>query len=200
MISHKHKCVFTHVPKTAGKAVLAAFGLPLRKHDFRGDRHFDRVYGHHPLRAHTGHPTHDYFKFAFVRNPWDRVVSAFFYLDGGGCNEFDEAYRAQYLARYNGSFEAFVRGLPSHVTHVHFRPQTYWLSDATGRLLPDFIGRFETIEPDFRQVADRLGLSADLPVVNRSRHRPYREHYSAETRDIVASIYRRDIDAFSYQF
>jgi hypothetical protein len=201
MISHKHRCVFTHVPKTGGKAILSAFGLPLKGSSYAGDLpHIASPYGHEPLAEHRKTDHFRYFKFAFVRNPWDRLVSAFFYLDAGGCNEYDAAFRDSHLARYGGSFRAFVRDLPRHVEAAHFAPQMRWLTDGRGNLLTDFIGRFENIDRDFSDVAARLGLPPELPVLNRSNHRHYREYYDAATREIAAQFYRRDIEAFAYEF
>jgi hypothetical protein len=201
MISHQHRCIFTHVPKTAGKAVLSAFGLPMLNRDYDGSlQHIVNPYGHERLSRYRGCPEFRYFKFAFVRNPWDRLVSAFFYLDAGGCNEFDERFRATHLARYGGDFAAFVGDFGQHVGAQHFRPQTDWLCDAAGSLLPDFVGRFEAIDRDFAIVAQRLSVPARLPALNGSVHRPYREHYDAVAREIVARTYRSDIEAFGYEF
>jgi hypothetical protein len=83
---------------------------------------------------------------------------------------------------------------------AHFAPQMRWLTDGRGNLLTDFIGRFENIDRDFSDVAARLGLSPELPVLNRSSHRHYREYYDAVTREIAAQFYRRDVEAFAYEF
>ena len=201
MISHRHHCIFTHVPKTAGKSMLAKFGLPMLARDYDGALEYvEQAYGHQRLADLCQHPAFGYFKFAFVRNPWDRLVSAFFYLDAGGCNGFDQALRQKHLARYSGDFSAFVHELDLHVDVLHFRPQCDWLCDTEGRLLTDFIGRHETLHEDFTTVAERLKLGPELPCLNASCHRPYREYYDHDTRMIVRHVYRRDIDTFSYQF
>lgn len=201
MISHQHECIFTHVPKTGGKAVQAVFGLPLRRKEYDGRLgHIAEAFKHAPISLYRDRPEFRYFKFAFVRNPWDRLVSAFFYLDAGGCNEHDEKFRAIHLARYGGDFTAFVRDLPRHLEARHFRPQTDWLCDADDGLLPDFVGRFETIDRDFAIVANRLSIASRLPVMNQSLHAPYREAYDAVSREIVAEVYRRDIEMFGYAF
>ena len=66
----------------------------------------------------------------------------------------------------------------------------------------DFLGRFEQLETDFKQVAQKLGRPADLslPVINKSSHKHYSDYYTAETRAIVERVYRRDIEAFGYGF
>lgn len=201
MISHHHRCVFTHVPKTAGKSVLAAFGLPMLARDYDGHLNYiEDAYGHRPLSSLLHRPEFAYFKFAFVRNPWDRLVSAFHYLDSGGCNAHDRAFRASHLARYRGDFAAFVHDLAGMIDGLHLRPQCHWLCDAKGRVLADFVGRFETVATDFSTVAMRLELPCRLPHLNSSARPCYRELYDRETSAIVHQLYRQDIDSFGYQF
>jgi hypothetical protein len=64
----------------------------------------------------------------------------------------------------------------------------------------DFIGRYEALHDEFSTVKTRLNLSFELPHVNKSAHKGYREYYSAETRDIVARRFARDIRHFGYEF
>lgn len=201
MISHKHRCIFTHVPKSAGKSILAAFGLPMLARQYDNSlSYIEAPYGHLPLSRHWGGPEFAYFKFAFVRNPWDRLVSAFHYLDDGGCNRVDAAFRDAYLARYHGDFAAFVHDLGYFVPAQHFRPQVYWLCDTSGALLANFVGRYERLVEDFALVAERLSLPSALPRLNPSEHAHYREYYDQRTCAIVANIYRNDIQTFGYDF
>ena len=60
----------------------------------------------------------------------------------------------------------------------------------------DFVGRFETLAEDFRALARRFSLEANLPVTNASCHRPYEREYTPAMRDIAADLYRADIEAF----
>jgi chondroitin 4-sulfotransferase 11 len=113
MISHDHQCIFTHVPKTAGKSIRYLFGLPEFKHQYKADgRNVEHGFGHRRLSEFVNEKYFaEYFKFAFVRNPFDRLVSAFFYLDNGGCCAADDEYRREHLAPYKGDFAAFAEDL-----------------------------------------------------------------------------------------
>lgn len=201
MISHRHRCIFIHVPKTAGKSVLALFGLPELGRDYV-DRlpYIEDPYDHVPAASYVDAPFfRQYFKFAVVRNPWDRLVSAFSYLAAGGCNRFDAEYRDRHLARYEGNFQAFVRDLPRFVGHKHFVPQHEFLCDAAGNVLVDEVLRYEELAAGIGRLKVRLHLEgAELPHRNRSRHEPFRRCYTPESWQRVAEVYARDIALFGY--
>ncbi len=209
----RHGCVFIHVPKTGGTSVLRALGYGRRGRD------------HLPWFVYqTANPEYygRAFSFAFVRNPWDRAVSAYRYLKGGGSGREREAdMRA--IAAYD-SFTAFVlEGLAEgHFrSHLLFLPQAYFVLGGSGEPEVDFVGRFERIEEDFRVVAERLGLPAGLPRENvgqaggagkgeqtgsartgeQAGGVAYRAAYEdAAAADVIAEIYREDIRAFDYTF
>jgi hypothetical protein len=192
MISNDHKFIFIHIQKTAGKSLLKALGLPLgADHRFASVQRED--YGHHLWST--------CFKFAFVRNPWDRLVSAYHYRRNGGSRRPDDLARAKLYPR---SFRRFCRRLDHFMNlpdeHM-FVPQWQWISDAEGRIIIDFVGRYEELDRDFEEVCRRIGLDGlRLPHVNKSEHRPYWDYYDAETRDLVGEAYAEDIERFGYAF
>jgi hypothetical protein len=159
-------------------------------------------YDHRPLIRYREREYFDqYFKFAFVRNPWDRALSTFLYLLRGGSNERDAQFRDQYLAQYGGSFEAFVQDLPGFLGTKFFAPQSVWICDSEGGLIADFVGRFETLHQDLAAVGRTIAIDpSSLGHRNVTKHRPYGEHYTAKSRDIVAHAYARDVDQFGYAF
>jgi hypothetical protein len=133
-----------------------------------------------------------YFKFGFVRNPWDRVVSLY---------ERTEAIQL----RNEMTFEQFVDWIQySSATCVHSSPHRYqldWFVDANGNLLADFIGKFERLDEDWALVAQKLGLEEKLPHQRANpRARHYTEYHTPRTRDIVAAKFKVDIERFGYDF
>ena len=133
----------------------------------------------------------DLFMFTFVRNPWDRVVSAFYFLQ-------------QYRGKWEGmAFADFIKNVLKNQgvkADEHFRPQVKTFM-CDGEMIPGmFIGRFERIQSDWNIVADRLNVQKELPHFNRTRHAPYQECYDDASRKIVADMYAEEIQALGYEF
>lgn len=192
--------LFIHVPKTAGNSIMWALGLdPENPADFvhgHNTRYEDYIFFKNTVRY------RDQFTFCFVRNPWDRVVSAYHYLQAGGLNEDDARDARQFVAPHT-HFKQFVRrgrwksGL---LQQIHFRPQYEWCVSRRGAL-PDFVGRFENLQADFNHVCERIGIEpVTLPHSNKAKHAHYSKYYDRRTSAIVAKYYRKDIDYFGYTF
>lgn len=145
------------------------------------------------------------FSFTFVRNPWDRLVSAYFFLKAGGMVKYgqDRLFAEQVISKYK-SFDEFVREWINHSNvckQIHFVPQVDFVLDKDGRVGVDFVGRFENIVEDFRIVAERAGAGRrELLSVNATGHSDYRSYYSAQAKAIVAEVYGNDIEMFQYRF
>jgi Sulfotransferase family len=187
IISRTHNFVFAHVPKSGGIAMRAALEpfadgqagtLVATTHETLPD-----LLARRPDLA-------DHFKFAFVRNPWERLVSF-------------HAYARRYLSRtlpeFEGlSFTAMLRLLDkgaAWIERLHaIRPQSEFVRGA------DFTGRFERLAEDFARVCARLGLSATLERRNASDHGAYASYYDDWSRGFVAARYANDIKEFGYSF
>lgn len=148
----------------------------------------------------------DYFKFAFVRNPWDRLVSSYY------------EFRSKYHSTWNQemrlmlSFKKFVRALPDMKikSDIHFIPQFDCLS-INGELKMDYVGRYENYIEDFKTVCKSInvkylpsssigGLPHKRKTSDRRNHYKFYYEKNPELIDIVAEIYKKDIEAFDYSF
>ena len=197
MVSHKHKFVFIHIPKTAGTSIWSATKQKVEK-----ITHNIRRKGYRYLKEYETENID--FSFAFVRNPWDRLVSAFKYLNAGGVYEGDRVDREKYLRNYGEAFSPFVKGLSSNnliFNQMHFKPQYEWICDDNENILVDFIGKFENLQEDFNVVCDKIEIPRQkLPHSNKAKHKHYTEYYNDETRQIIAEKYAKDIEYFGYRF
>lgn len=143
------------------------------------------------------------FKFSFVRNPWDRAVSAYRYLESGG-NQTSDLEVAKLVSKYRDFDDFVVDGLGEGLfrSHLLFIPQSEFVINGEQKLAVDFLGRFENIDQDFEKVLCQLDIRARLEKTNAStRNIDYREYYKKEkTVDIISSIYKQDVSFFSYEF
>lgn len=211
----RHKCIFVHIPKCAGISIgRALFGSYDGNH--MGIPTYQVIYSKQDFDA--------YFKFTCVRNPWDRLVSAYNYMTRGS-NLVAASARESSTAAANpdlnaaartklstelevqqfDDFEHFVTSWLSHENvrvHEHFRPQHCFLSSPRGEFKMDFIARFENLHDDLVTIGARLGVEATLDHHNRTAgpRLPYRDYYSPRTRQVVADLYRTDIEVFGYTF
>lgn len=213
-ISHRHKCIFVHIPKCAGTSIENALQMHGSVKDVgivpqpesvldeehlwgRGTQHLTAK----QIRERVGIDVFDsYFKFGFVRNPWDRLVSFLSWKAArrrgrrghGGSLEKKEMYKV--LGRL--ALDR-LRGRP---VNVHLREQWRFLCDSDGRSLVDLVGRFESLDKDWSQVCSRLEIDTGLERRMVSAHDDYRNCYDAVTREMVGRLYRKDVVMFGYRF
>lgn len=130
-----------------------------------------------------------YFKFCFVRNPFDRLVSLYFYHKQSLAREHPAATRL--------TFEQWILDGGSGSAR---RAMSEFVGDGTGNRVVDFVGRYETLEQDFSIICRELAIEATLPHVNRSQHTHYSKYYTERARREVERRFARDLEMFDYRF
>ncbi|AVI51436.1 hypothetical protein C5O00_09730 [Pukyongia salina] len=213
MISHQHKCIFIHIPKCAGTSVKY-FLYPNQKIDWF-EANYEVVHGWCPKRkffmqhatakqlVETGLVTtqqwESYFKFTFVRNPWDRAISDYFWLQNDRkikdnfSNYLDKAGKFKTVLTETGE---------THYRGDHLTPQSRFF-DEKGTYAVDYMGRFESFENDMQHIVKALGIQQDFDLhINAARknRRHYSRYYSDALIAKVAKLYAADIERFNYQF
>jgi hypothetical protein len=143
----------------------------------------------------------DYFKFCFVRNPWDRLVSCYKHWIVDSNNDNFGMYNS---LKKGMSFEEFVleiSKIPDKISDGHFRSQHTFITNKNGKLLVDFFGKVEEFDKDFAFICKKTGIPyVEIPHSNRRDRRPYRDFYNERTRGIVEKRYGKDIKLFGYEF
>lgn len=189
---NENRAIFVHIPKTAGTSVSKALGLICTRHVPFKDY----------ILANPGKFSR-FFKFAFVRNPYDRLLSSYAFLRAGGMNAADTRF-AEIHVRPFESFEHFVtEGLARNSDiqkWVHLRPQSDFICDKQGRNMMDFTGRFEKLDKSYENIANILGKPKELTFTNPSNRGDYRDIYTQTSVDIVKRIYAGDLYNFGYKF
>lgn len=192
----EYQCIFVHIPKTAGVSISKSlFGNMGGGHTTL--RRYQIIFGREKFN--------DYFKFAFVRNPWDRLFSAFRFLKKGGINPQDKIWAEKNISKYE-NFDCFVKDWVNRkniYTWRHFIPQWWFVSTRGKSNAVDFVGYFENLERDYNYIRKILKLdSEELLFFNKTGaiEKDYKDYYSKETKSIVADVYREDIEMFGYDF
>ena len=164
------------------------------------------------LRADSRFQSGAYYTAAFVRNPWDRLVSWYVVIAGSTAfvPEGHSLFHRQNLLRQGvlrkaRSFDEFILHCPNVADRAGRMPfslnQIDYLTDTSGDIAVDFIGRFENFADSAATLLRLLGLpEVRVPHLNRTHHDGYRAYYTNETRDVVRRRFERDIEAFGYTF
>ena len=200
-ISHKYKFVFIGAPRTGSNSVKNTLNdfsdiksppPPITEEDvlspyymhntsFRLKKHFES----------KGWDWGEYYKFGFVRNPWDLVVSSFFFL------KTKQEYK-------NYQFNDFIFNANHILTNQRlptFSQMDFYTDYDSGEYLVNHIGRFEYMQEDFNSICAEIGISCkSLPHMLKTKHNHYREYYNPETRDFIKNKYEKDIEEFGYKF
>ena len=204
IISHRHRFIFFAVPRTATHAIRQALRPCLGTGDWEQQALFGNQVIPVPEIASIGHghvsfqqartclpaeTVSSYFKFGFVRNPFDRFVSACFFLNRRNTG-------------FTGNEIEFMRRAISNVRfrqRVLARPQYRLLTDERDNPMMDYLGRYETLQQSFDEICLRIGLApTGLSVKNPSRHRHYESYYDDTLKSSVAEFYRKDFELFGY--
>lgn len=139
----------------------------------------------------------DYFKFVYVRNPWDWVVSQYFF------NLRPGYFKRKAISRLRASdLDRLFQVLASrHPSGVPGNWQSEYAFDDHDNPQVDRICRFERLQEDFDEVCSALHLQkVTLPLTNRADRSDYRRYYDDETRLRVAREFDRDIRLLNYGF
>jgi len=149
---------------------------------------------HEKIENHRNIPEFkEYFKFAVVRNPWDRLVSVFAYNSKGGNQGALDLARSKEIGT---DFKKFcLEYLP---TSIHNDPQWNYIC-INNKIAVDAVCRFEHLKKDFRKISKRLKLKVPLPHLRKSEHKPYWEYYDDETYKMVKRLFKLDIKNFKYE-
>tara|TARA_B100002019_G_scaffold216392_1_gene188982 strand:- start:1022 stop:1555 length:534 start_codon:yes stop_codon:yes gene_type:complete len=175
MINHEYKVLFIHVIKTGGISIATALNMEQKQNHSRASK----------IKKEVGESVWNcYYKFSFVRNPFDKIVSQYHY-NRSGFGLQNSTFKEYVKAWYNGK-------KISNSSQFNL----FYLDEKL-----DFIGRFENIQKDFDIICDKIGIpKQELPHKNKSQHKHYTEYYDDETREIVAEKYAKDIEYFGYKF
>ena len=131
----------------------------------------------------------EYFKFSFMRNPWERRVSQYKYAkkmvgitNADWANQIASMSFFEFITKRNDS-------------------QLNWVSNKKNNVAVDFLGSGRNLQQEFNNICKKIGIPhIELPHINATKHKHYTEYYDDETRSIVANRFAKDIEYFGYEF
>ncbi len=187
--NEKFKCIFIHVSKTGGSSFYESIFKTKRAH-------LDLKYfqAQDPVRFKA------YFK-AFVRDPYSRLVSSYFYTTQ--VKDHNRVWVSRNLHAVN-NFEEFVLKLSDSkfrdlvLSHNNFRKQHLFIEDLNGKCGLDFIGRFENLKEVYAWISKKLNITNPLIHKNVRTHDQYKQYCNKQTLAIVNQVYRKDFETFCY--
>jgi len=216
IISHKHKFIFFKTRKTAGSSIQVALAKHCGSDDIVTGQYrdgiddnsqsaglnMDRFYTNHPhpeivptkmfIEQNFGKEVWDsYFKFGFIRNPYEIVVSRYFWERRGKGGTIEDCSIED--------FKEFTKKELLEYEHDWLHPYIA-IND---KIELDFIGKYETLQDDFKFICQKLNLpNTELPFkkggFREKKH--YSTYYDDETKDVVKNFFKKDIELFGYNF
>ncbi|MEL7099559.1 MAG: sulfotransferase family 2 domain-containing protein [Pseudomonadota bacterium] len=213
IISRGRNYIFVHAPKTGGTSMALALEARAMKDDLmlgdtpkalkRRRRLKDaeargRLWKHSTLADIDGlvsaEEVAQMFIFTLVRNPWDRLVSYYHWLQS---QRFD--HPAVALAQQL-EFRAFAQA-PHVVASLKASPARHYVTDAAGTERCNAFLRIEHLAEDIAPLEAHLGFALEVPRANKSdRDADWRCYYDTASADSVAAACAEDIVRFGYRF
>lgn len=180
MIIKDKKLIFAHVIKTAGVSIETQYGQDT--HDHTTALEYQNKLGLDEYKK--------YFSFTVVRNPWDKMVSQYY-------------YNATNWVPENTSFTDYIKAFGNGHQITRFSPYHLpYITDENGNVIVDYIGRFESLDETMRVVAKTIGVEFQplLHLNKSSRNKDYTGYYNDECRAIIERLFLEEIEMFEYQF
>lgn len=197
VVCHMRKIIFIHIPKTAGSSI---------EHLLRDEGRYELDF----IGVRNGRSTHHYmgielkmilkdlypkyYKFSFVRNPYDRLISEYFW-----CRIKDVGHK------FNKTFDEFLdyvedviknKKFFKPIENDHFIPQYSFLF-FNNKLLVNNIFKYEDIETVSPLIKKRLKIKTTLQHLNKSVKNEIT--LTQEQKDRIYNLYKIDFETFNYE-
>lgn len=216
LLIEDYKLLFIHIQKTGGISVRHLLTTNTNYYIEIGGTHDPIRFNLEKLeKANYIH----YYKFAFVRNPYDRLVSWYTMIKSKGrlTPWYEKIIRLtlgkkylklwEYVLKNSSTFEEFVKYCTATISDFDGKKSFLWnqfdyISDENENVMLDYIGRFESFNNDLKKIFyyNSIKPIPEIPHFNKSSHSDYKFYYNSVTKSIVTKRYQKDLNHFKYSF
>ena len=178
MIIDEHKTIFIHIPKNAGTSIETYFANESVR--IQPSKHADIW----EIKNRFKNSYNNYKKFTIIRNPYDKMISWYFYLK----RNLGENYN---IVEFNEWIKT-----PSKLWHANdpisfLKPQCEWIDDTVKVI------KFENLNKELNKFFNK---KIELPITNKSNHKHYSKYYNQESINIIYNRYKKDFKRFNYKY
>tara|TARA_R110000851_G_scaffold299408_3_gene455406 strand:- start:43 stop:630 length:588 start_codon:yes stop_codon:yes gene_type:complete len=192
MISHNDpKFLFIHLPKNAGSSVTKVLAdyIGVDREDLRPQKH--KFISSREVPSVLNGKQDDYFIFTVIRNPWERTVSYFHYLQ--------QIRQPPNNLSKDVKFANWVRAGGFRTLQTQMSQLSDDFPCNVSRNI-DYVARLENLSEDWPKICKKMGISCDMMHDKKSKHKHYSEYYNEVTKDIVYKFYKDDVQCLGYEF
>ena len=213
-INHNKKCIYIHIPKNGGSYIseilskhygFKNYYLQRPDHenfclgkDYSVDKHENKIHG--TLIYYKTSPFinniinmneekwNSYFIFTFIRNPYDRIVSGWNYIN-------------KYNIPFKNYLDIHYKSTSFNYWHV-FMTQSRHMIDVNGKININYIGKIENLEDDLKIILSKIGFHTIIhqPFKKNSKsHNNYKSYYNNHILEKVNYLMKEDFENFDYK-
>ncbi|WP_415906477.1 sulfotransferase family 2 domain-containing protein [Neptuniibacter sp. QD72_48] len=185
------KVVFIHVPKAAGTSIAETlYGRSITHHTADHFRKANRkLYS-------------DSFTFSVVRNPYERLVSAYKFAKAGGTKRVPIRNPELYTGKDFSNFENFVKNwlVRKDINNIDFvfQPQWIYVCDKKSKIIVDRLYDVKDLSACEIELSNQLGHDVFFPKVNSTGNEDYRDYYNDGLVKEVKEIYYKDFEVLPF--
>lgn len=209
-ISHRHKCIFVHIPKTGGSSIEKYLDIRIRtKNLYRHSGHVKLQYNGMWYPLHHLPATHikkiypalfkKYYKFSFVRNPYQRILSLYLWLNDEKWQHLQNNVSDGNILSITKHFERWLDSFLKKNNYMKLT-QTQFLY-SKNKLIVDDVYKFENINSELERLKVKLNDNFNSNEIHNATVKSFDRNklLTDAVKEKIYNFYKEDFDNFGYE-